>query len=49
MADQQEGKKESPRKPGEDAAIEDLAKRQDQLAEEKDQEKDPTGGARRVK
>jgi len=48
MADQQEGKKELPRKPGEDAEIEDLAKRRDQLAEEKDKEKDPAGGGFRI-
>ncbi|MDQ3427569.1 MAG: hypothetical protein M3477_07025 [Gemmatimonadota bacterium] len=41
MPDKQEGKKDSQRKPGEDAKIEDLEKRQDKVADEKD----VTGGA----
>ncbi len=44
MPDKQEGKKDSQRKPGEDAKIEDLEKRADKLAEEKAKEKDVTGG-----
>ncbi len=44
MADKQEGKKDSQRESSEDPKVEDLAKRQDKLAEEKDKEKDPAGG-----
>lgn len=44
MADNREGKKQSPRKPDEDATIEDLRKREEKLAEEKAKEKDVTGG-----
>ncbi len=46
MPDKQRDKKESQRKPGEDAKIEDLEKRQDKLAEDKTKEKDVSGGGR---
>jgi len=45
MADKQDDKNQSQRESTEDPKVEDLAKRQDKLAEEKDKEKDPTGGA----